>query len=220
MTPFKLIVSVILATLILTYFLYPDPKIEPVEPTQLPWHISIDEQKNSTVFGLKINHSNLQDAFNAFGEGDKMALYADANKPSIEVYFGYVIKAGLSARVIITLSLSTAEAETFLDNANSRMQSNTGIPKIDINASDRHKALNMTVSSITYMPKYSGLDDEYLISRFGSPSHQLKLSATANQYFYKDLGLSVISDNDGKEVFQYTNPADLIIPAQALAYGQ
>ncbi len=218
MTPFKLISSVLLVALILGYFLYPKPSIEPVDPTQLPWHISIDEQKNSTVFGLKINHSNLQDAFNMFGEGDKMALYADAKNPSIEVYFGYVKKAGLTAKMILTLNLSTSQAEAFLDNANSRMQSNSDIPKIDINARDRHKALGMKISSITYMPKYSGLDEAYLMDRFGTPSHQLKLSKTANQFFYHTLGLSVISDSDGKEVFQYAKPSDLVIPEQATPY--
>ncbi len=218
MSPFKLISAVIIAALVLGYFIYPNPKLEPVDPTQLPWHIVIDDNQNSTVFGLKINQSTLQDAFNTFGEGDNMALYADADQPSIEVYFGYIKKAGLTARIIITLKLSSAEAEGFLGNAKSRMQSNADIPKIEINAKERHKALNMVISSITYMPKYSGLDKEYLINRFGKPSHQVSLSDTATQLFYKNLGLSVISDTDGKEVFQYTHPASFVIPSEASVY--
>ena len=218
MTPFKLISSIIVVTLILGYFIYPDPKLEPADPTQLPWHIVIDDKQNSSVFNLQLNQSTLQDAFNEFGEADSMALYADTNNPSIEVYFGYVEKAGLTARIIATLELTPSETDQFLSNAQSRMQSNSEIPKIEINASDRHKTLEMILSSITYIPKYTGLDQTYLIDRFGKPSHLLKLSDSAHQLFYKTRGLSVISDSEGKEVFQYTQPSLLIIPTQAKPY--
>jgi len=218
MTPFKLLSAIIVAAFILAYFIFPEPNIEPVDPNQLPWHIVIDEHQNSTVFNLKLNQSTLQDAFNEFGEADSMALYADPNDPSIEVYFGYVKKAGLTARVIATLKLTPNETDQFLSNAQSRMQSNADIPKIDINVTDRHKTLKMKLSSITYIPKYSGLDQAYLINRFGKPSHQFKISDTAIQLFYKTLGLSVISDSEGKEVFQYSPPASMLIPKQAVPY--
>lgn len=218
MTPFKPIIAVVIIALAIGYFIYPDPPMEAVDPKQLPWHITLDKQQRSTVLGLTINQSTLQDAVNAFGEDAAMALYAGAEQPSIEVYFAYVKKAGLTAKVIITLDVTNKEAEALLSNANSRMQSNSAIPKIDINPADRYKALAMKISSITYIPKYSGLDQSYLIDRFGIPSHRLKLSATATQLFYKSIGLSVISDSDGKEVFQYAQPSQLIIPTQAVAY--
>ncbi len=218
MTPFKLIMSIIVATLVLSYFIYPDPELEPVDPAQLPWHVDIDEAGNSTVFGLVLNQSSLQDAYDVFGEADNMALYASADKPSIEVYFGYIKKAGLTAQVIITHTLSTAEAEAFLSNASSRMQTNSDIPKVEINAAERYKVLDMVISSITYIPKYTGLDLDYLLDRFGQPSHYIRLSDTAQQLFYKDSGLSVISDSEGKEVFQYTQPGVLVIPDGASVY--
>jgi len=218
MTPFKLISSVIVITLVLGYFIYPKPKIEPVNPNQLPWHIVIDDDQNSTIFNLTLNQSTLQDAVNEFGEADSMALYADSKNPSIEVYFGYIKKAGLTARIIVTLNLSHNDADQFLSNAHSRMQSNAETPKIELNAKDRYKTLKLKLSNITYIPKYTRLDEAYLINRFGKPSHRLKLSDTANQLFYKPLGLSVINDDEGKEVFQYTQPALLEIPPQAIPY--
>lgn len=220
MTPFKLISSIIIASLLVSYFLLPKPDLEPVDPTQLPWNISFDEQKNSRILGVTMNQSTLFDAIQLFDEPESMALYADANKPSIEVYFGYIEKAGLTAKIILTLNVTTDQAEEFLKNATSRMQSNSDIPKIEIGAKDRSKVLNMTLSSLTYLPKYSGLDKAYLIHRFGSPDYQLTLNETAEQLFYKTLGLSLIIDNDGKEVFQYTNPSLLIIPEQAVPYEQ
>ena len=218
MTTFKLIISAIIATLLIGYFILPKPNLEPVDPKQLPWHIIIDEQNNSSIFGLTLGQSTLQNALDIFGEAESMALYADPNKPTIEVYFGYIIKAGLNAKIILTLSLSTEQAEALLKSATSRMQSNSNIPKIEINAKDRSSTLGLVVSSLTYIPKYSGLDSDYLINRFGTPDFQLSLSETASQFFYKKLGLSVISDQDGKEVFQYTQPRQLIIPNEASPY--
>lgn len=220
MTPFKLISSIIITSLLVSYFLLPKPNLEPVDPTQLPWNISFDEQKNSRILGVTMNQSTLFDAIQLFDEPESMALYADANKPSIEVYFGYIEKAGLTAKIILTLNVTTDQAEEFLKNATSRMQSNSDIPKIEIGAKDRSKVLNMTLSSLTYLPKYSGLDKAYLIDRFGTPDYQHTLNETAEQLFYKTLGLSLIIDNDGKEVFQYTSPSLLIIPEQAVPYEQ
>ncbi len=220
MSPLKAVAAIIIVLSVISYLIYPDPKIEPVDPSQLPWTISIDEQNNSSVFDLKFNHDTLEKAMSVLGEPEKMALYADPKKPNIEVYFGNVTQAGLTAKIILRLNLTSAQAEQFLDNAGSRMQSNASIPKIKISPKDRAKTLHFTISSLTYIPLYSGLDKNYLISRFGMPDYQITLSETAQQLFYPKLGISVIVDSEGKEVFQYTQPILLMVPKHATAYEE
>jgi len=218
MTTFKAVTSIIITLTVISYLIYPEPKIQPVDPNQLPWTIQLDAQNNSSVFDLKFDVDTLEKAISIFGEPEKIALYADPQKPSIEVYFGNITKAGLTAKIILSLDLTSAQAELFLQQADSRMQSNAGIPKIDISPADRAQTAQFTISSLTYIPLYSGLEKDYLINRFGSPDYQLTLSETAQQLFYKNLGLSVIVDSDGKEDVQYAHPASLFVPEPAVMY--
>jgi len=220
MTTFKAVSSIIIALTVMSYLIYPEPKIEAVNPNQLPWTIKLDAQNNSSVFDLKFNIDTLEKAISILGEPEKIALYADPNKPNVEVYFGNITKAGLTAKIILSLILTQEQAEQFLHHADSRMQSNADTPKIEISPADGAKTIHFTISSLTYIPLYSGLEKDYLISRFGMPEYQLKLSETAEQLFYNKLGLSVIVDTEGKEVFQYTHPAHLTVPEHAVVYAK
>lgn len=218
MSTFKAISLIVLVALAVSYVIYPKPEMAPVEPKQLPWHVEIDGQNNTSIFGLKFTYDTLQKVLDTFGEPEQIALYANPEHPTIEAYFGKVTVAGLSAKLVISMDVSKQDAEAFLQNSTKRMKTQAAIAKLEIHPKDRYKTLSIPISSLTYIPQYSGLEKDYLLDRFGKPDYELKLNDTATQFFYKNKGLSVISDSDGKELFQYTHPSLLIIPDKAVTY--
>lgn len=219
MSTFKTLMLIIIVSIAVSYFIYPDPEIKPANPKDLPWGVQIDEQGNTSLMGLTFGQDAFKKSFQVFGQPESMALYADPKHPNIEVYFSTIKKAGLSAKIIITLNISKELANIFIKNANNRMTSSSGIPKLNLAPSDRVKTENLTISALTYIPIFTGLDESYLFERFGIPQKQLTLSDSATQYFYPKKGVSLVIDKKGKEVFQYSSPSMLIIPKSAVDYA-
>lgn len=219
MSTFKTLMLIIVVSIAVSYFIYPDPEIKPADPKDLPWGVMMDEQGNTSLIGITFDQTPFKQSFEIFGQPESMALYADPKDPNIEVYFGTIKKAGLSAKIILSLHIPQALAEDFLKNAKKRMTSTSGIPKINLAPSDRIKTEDIKISALTYLPVFSGLEENYLFERFGTPEKQIKLSESASQYFYPSKGVSLVIDKKGKEVFQYSSPTKLIIPETAIDYA-
>ena len=87
--------------------------------------------------------------------------------------------------------------------------------KIELANEDKALALDKLFTGITFIPKYSGLDSDFFIQRFGEPDAWLRLNENAVQYFYPKEGLSITIDSEGKEILQYSHPRDFSVPVEA-----
>jgi hypothetical protein len=68
------------------------------------------------------------------------------------------------------------------------------------------------VSLMTYLPGTRKLDAEFFRDRFGEPAAWLQETNTAVSWFYPELGLSVLIDDEAREVLEYQPPRDFIMP--------
>lgn len=203
--------------LALFFLAMPDPQIgEKLQKAEFPWNITLHEDGSSEVFSLKPGFSTLQDVQVRFHEAEEIAIYHGQTKDSLEAYFDTVKIGPLEAKLVITLTAGKEELEKMLERARGLALSGDTDRKIKLSTEDQLQALQRTISGITFIPKYSGLDSAFIKERFGEPSAWLRLNENAVQYFYPDRGLSILIDAEGKEVLEYKHPAQFELPPDAI----
>ena len=204
---------------LLFIFAMPDPEIardiKAKKNIDLPWNVTVNEDKSTEVFRLKPGISTLTDAIARFHEPEEIAIYAGKEKRSLEAYLGTVNLGPLQAKVILTLAATEQELQTMLERSSGLSLSGGEDKKLKLAPEDVQQALQRTVSSITFIPKYSGLDSEFFKERLGEPFAWQRLGEKAVQYYYPEKGLSVIIDAEGKEVLEYNHPAEFVLPDPA-----
>lgn len=213
MNTFRFIsVSLVVFTL-LFIFAIPKPEFrQELANADLPWNIKLYEDGSSEVFGLRLEHSNLQDAINRFHEPEDVAIYLGKQQNSLEAYFGTINIGPLEAKLVVTLATTPADIETMLKNAQGRDTSNSEDTKVKLAHQDKQAALKKQITGITFIPKYSGLESDFFKKRFGEPASSIQLDEESEQYFYPEKGLSITIDAKGKDILQYCAPAKFSMP--------
>ncbi len=213
-------IAVGLFVLILLFaFALPNPDVVPnLEKgnLDLPWNIRVHEDNSSEVFKLRLTHSTLADAIKRFKEPEGIAVYRGEKTDSLEAYFGTVNIGPLKAKLVTSLQVSPEEIEQMLSRATGLSMSDSPDKKIELAAEDRQQALNKKISTITFIPNYSGLESDFFKERFGEPDAWIRINENAVQYFYPTKGLSIVIDADGKEILQYSHPGSFQLPENAV----
>ena len=208
---FSLIVLFILFILAM-----PEPEvgkdIKAQKNIDLPWNIKINEDKSTEVFKLKPGISTLTDAIERFQEPEEIAVYVGRQKHSLEAYMGNVSLGPLQAKMVLTLAATEEELQGMIERNVGRSLSGSEDKKLKLSPEDIQQSLDRIVTSITFIPKYSGLDAEFFKERLGEPHAWTRLGEQAVQYYYPEKRLSIIIDADGKEVLEYNHPNDFILP--------
>lgn len=180
--------------------------------TDLPWQVSINEDGTSQVFDLHLGGATLADAMAKFGGVEGLAVFEPTLGPlSLEAYFGTVQFGPLRAKVIVSLAASREQLSQLRDTSTRREGSPSGDWKyqlVDGPAVHDHRLL----TGISYIPGTRGLDADFFRQRFGEPAAWLQESDQAVSWFYPDIGLSVLIDNEASEVLEYVPPRDFIMP--------
>lgn len=188
--------------------------------TDLPWQITPLADGGSRVLDLDLGRDTLADAQAKFGEPERMALYLDKDGGrSLEVYFGTVRLGRLKAKIVVALNADGAMLDELEQGATSRKPAADGSFKLLLADKDKSRLASLPLASITYVPGYSGLEKDFFRERLGEPDAWLQEKANAVSWFYPQLGLSLLIDADGKEVFQYIPPRAFRLPPNAQTAG-
>ena len=209
---FSLIVFFILLVLTL-----PDPEVaQDLKKIKLPWHITQHEDGTTEVIDIHLGKTNLQSVNAIFHEAEEIAIYLGKEKLSLEAYFGTIKLGLLEAKLVTTLDIGQLELEQMLSRAKGLAMSSSADRKIKIADQDIATALSTAIASISFIPKYSGLEAEFFKERFGEPDAWIRLNENAVQYFYPSKGLSILIDAKGKEVLEYTLPNAFKMPEEVI----
>lgn len=209
-------IAVTLLLSLLLILLLPEQKVpDKIGDQFLPWKSSLDQHNRVEVLGLTLGQSTLSDAIALYGEPESIALFDGKEKDSLEVYYPSIQRNGLNAKLILTLNIDAELAQGFLDRAVERVRSNSSDAKYALNQDDRLRSLDFNIKSLTYVPAYAGLEQEFFAQKFGTPEYVETLSEVAVQWHYPQRGLSLVIDPDGREIVQYTNPAHYVLPQKA-----
>jgi hypothetical protein len=217
-----LTILALVAVLLAAFYLFaPAPDPEGIKPrTDLPWQITVNPDGSSRVFDLDLGHATLADAMAKFGGLEGLALFEPEEGPlALEAYFGNVLLGPLKAKVIVGLEADADELVTLRARARGREGSPSGDWKYPLN--DAPKAhMTRRLRGITYVPGTRDLDAEFFRKRFGAPAATLREGEQAVSWFYPKLGLSVLIDDEAREVLEYLPPRDFVIPEGVAPFGE
>ena len=207
------ILAIVAITLLAFQLFAPTPGPDALKPrTDLPWQVSVNPDGSSRVFDIELGSATLVDAMAKFGGLEGLAIFQPKDGPMVlEAYFGDVQFGPLKAKVIAGLEAGDRELDDMLGRAINREGTPSGDWKYPLN-----DTLNVhgdrRVTLITYLPGTRKLDAAFFRARFGEPAAWLQENETAVSWFYPKLGLSILIDDDAREVLEYQPPRDFVMP--------
>lgn len=180
--------------------------------TDLPWQIAVHPDGGSRIFDLELGRATLADAMAKFGALEGLALFEPAAGPIVlEAFFGDVRFGPLSAKVMVGLEAGRSELEAMRARSASREGSPSGDWKYRLDdAPALHAGRRLTV--ISYVPATRNLDADFFRERLGEPAAWLQENDHAVSWFYPHYGLSVLIDDEAREVLEYQPPRDFRMP--------
>jgi len=181
----------------------------------LPWQVTVHDALHSEVFGIVLNKTNLEQGRAHFGQLDGIAKKKKKEGAfSLEAYFGKVTIGPFGARIIATLDASQQELEQMIEDTVKRVPTEEGGLKWTLTQQKQAEQGLRKIRSLTFMPTYRGMDQDFIRERFGDPGRSEVVDETAQLWFYPESGVRILVDNDGNELFEYLAPADF-----KLSYG-
>jgi hypothetical protein len=209
-----LTILAIVAVALLAFQLFaPAPGPDALRPrTDLPWQISVNPDGSSRVFDLELGSATLADAMAKFGALEGLAVFEPQDGQMVlEAYFGNVQFGPLKAKIIAGLAATEEDLRRLRDSSTKREGSPTGDWKYPLNdAPEAHAGRPLSV--ITYVPGTRNLDTDFFRSRLGEPDASLRENERAVSWFYPQFGLSVLIDDEAREVLEYLPPRDFVMP--------
>jgi hypothetical protein len=212
------ILGIVLVLLLAFHYLAPTPGPDVLQArTDLPWQVTVHPDGTSRVLDIELGRATLADASAKFGAAEGLAVFEEPDgERGLEAYFGNVQFGPLTAKIIVTLAADDDELERLAATAQDRQGSRSGAWKYSLGAATTTHA-QRRVRGITYIPGTRNLDAAFLRERFGAPAAQRRESDQAVTWFYPALGLTILVDDDAREVFEYQPPRDFVLPPDATA---
>lgn len=211
-------VAGVTALLVAAFWLIPlgDKNLEDLENLELPWNVDARPDGTSNVLGLNLGSATLGDAAENFGrpEGIALFLHSDDSR-SLESYFGKVRFGPFEARVITTLAADEWQLDGMAIRAVGRDRTQSGDIKLVLAEEDQAAVMNQPLKAITYIPAYGGLEKDFFRERLGEPAAWRRENKEAVSWFYPHLGLNLLINSAGKEVFEFVPPREYKLPTDA-----
>ena len=177
------------------------------EAADMPWQVTVHDPGHSEVFGIVFNQTTLDQARQQVGKLDGIALYRDPQgRYSLEAYFGKVSLGPFSARIIANLVAAQDELEKLTEHTVKRVKTDDGSLKWTLVDQKQSEQGLRQIQALTYIPSYSGMDGAFIEQRFGQPDQRQTIDETTQLWFYPELGVRIMLDSEGKEIFEYTAP--------------
>lgn len=174
----------------------------------MPWQVVVHDVDHSEVFGIVLNETSLQQAIETVGQLDSVALYQnDLGIFSLEVFFGKVSNGPLSARLIANLSADQEYLQKLSSGLKNPGRADNGSLKWVLNSEQLSLQQQLTLASLTFVPDYGGMDEAYIVQRFGPPKQRKMIDETSEFWFFPELGVRILVDKKGREIFEYVAPS-------------
>ncbi|MDO9074481.1 MAG: hypothetical protein Q7U73_14565 [Rubrivivax sp.] len=190
-----------------------------------PWQVALPAQGHSRVFGLSLPGSTLAQVQQRWGEGLTVALIAGGDGTlALEGYVEKFEAAGIDGRLLLafdaeTMAVALARWRGLLPG----VPQPSGGRRHLLNAQARAELAPTALVGLSFIPA-AQLDAQVLTARFGAPAERIAAGARLEHWLYPVIGLAVVLDSQGRDVLQYTAPADferrLAAPLRAASAAQ
>ncbi|PHS69704.1 MAG: lytic murein transglycosylase [Methylophaga sp.] len=175
------------------------------EPAAMPWEVTVMGDGNSKVLGIHLGTTTFRQAqlmLHAYG---KTAVFIQENEtPTVEAFFESINLGGLSAKIVLNMSLDQRQVELMLERATEARLQPSGAHRYDLNPQDHASLLDTPISALTYIPSIK-LNKARIEHRFGKPD-QIKPdpeSPDTTIWQYTAIGLNIRINPTERSVLQY-----------------
>jgi len=173
-----------------------------------PWRIEIGPDGSSRVFGITLGKSTLEDAQRVFRDsGDVKLFVSPVGRLALEGFFDSVNLNGIRGKMVLVISPGERTMAAMLERGARVKSMADGSRKVTLHSEDLVNLKYAPVTGITYLPAVD-LDEAVILQRFGEPSKRMPEGEGVVHWFYPHLGLDVVLNGNGKEVFQYVAPQE------------
>ncbi len=203
--------NILLAVLALVALLFAGAQLLPDQPAtsaeDAPWNITLSPSGNSQILGVTLEESPLREAELRWREAPKITLFLpESGRPKVEAFFQRVTPGGPRASIVAEITVSEANLERLIDSGARISTQGDGSRKVTLDGAGVEMVMNSIISSITYLPK-SNLSAETIRKRFGEPSEiHPDPDEGVEHWIYPEIGLDIVTSEEGKELFQYVSP--------------
>lgn len=201
------LIAFVVAALIVPFFIPGAGQQEGADPnSNLPWQITLDAQGGSRVFGLQPGVSTLGELRQRLGDEIEVAIIAEPNElGALEAYYAQVSLGFVLAKMIVTVDATNEVISMMRERALKAKHMESMTRKITLQADDRAAVERLPIKAISIIPTVN-LDEATIVERFGQPGERIVFSEKRTHLLYAQLGLDILVDKDGKELFQYVAP--------------
>jgi hypothetical protein len=184
------------------------PTGKPPSKHLLPWSAKALHNGSSVVFGLTLGQSTMQDAGKIFEDDWEVVLFVSPKGSiSVEGYFNRLIISGLKGDFVMNLALDQKTKEGIFQRGTRISKLGDGTKKVSLSSSDMDTIANAIIQQITYLPS-ANLEGKLVENLFGKPESIVKVAKSGIEHWlYPEIGLDILLDPNGREVFQYVMPS-------------
>lgn len=187
-----------------------------------PWQVLLPAPGHSRVFGLDLPGSTLAQARQRWGDDLVLAMISGGDGTlALEGYVEKFEAAGLGGRLLLAFDAETTATAATLARWRASLP---GVPQPSggrrhmLGAAALAELAPAALVGLSFVPA-AQLDAEVLTARFGAPAERVATSDRLEHWLYPQIGLAVALDAQGRDVLQYTAPADfqrrLVAPLRA-----
>jgi hypothetical protein len=191
----------------------PPPEPEGTVLEGLPWQVGLRADGTSQVLGLELGEATLADAVALYGPPDGAGLFQGDRARALEVYFGVVRLAGLEGRLVLTLAATPEELDGAAARAVGAERGQSGATRFTLSPEDKATLTGRLITGISYLPRYKGLEAGFFRERLSEPAAWRETDDGSVQWFYPELGLSLLLSTTDGAVFEYVAPRDFVMPS-------
>ena len=201
---FLTVLSLSLAALLLALLL---PGGRDQGPPRLPWQVEVDSDGRSSVFGITLGVTPLDEARELFRDSGVTSLFVSpTGEYAVEVYFKALYLSGIKADLVLVLALAQAEMAEMYERGLRISKLESGNRKVRLAEVDAARLSSVPVNRITYIPG-TDLERSLVASRFGEPAQRISEASGIEHWLYPEKGLDIAINPKGKEVMQYLLPS-------------
>jgi hypothetical protein len=178
------------------------------DPAPMPWEANIMSDGQVRVFDIHLGQTTLIQAQQTFKTAADIAIFHQAGKQAtIEAFFESINLGGLSAKIVLNLSLENQAIETMMNRAVEAKLQPSGARKYALYQEDNIQLLQSKINSITYIPSVR-LDEEMVLTRFGPAgiisSSEEGGSQNITTWTYPNIGLTILFNPEAKTILEYS----------------
>lgn len=200
-----------------------DPEYALQPSVSMPWQIEPHADGTSTVFGITLETTTVNELLTLLGVDHELAIISDRQDNSgLEVYYGYFATGPITGKLIARVE---ADADTLMGMQERAIKSeylDTGSRKFHLSPEDLERVRAWPIVSLSLVPS-ANLSADVVLGVFGQPAERLSSQEGTEHLLYPEKGLEVIVNEKGKEVVQYVAPRNferLVAPLRQLQDAQ